>query len=136
MKGYDEEFRFEDGVLHVRLSGTYPVQRAPGEGNLFQPLIDGCAAHGCRKALIDARTLDVALGTMGLFQAGTDAAHLTRSGLRIALLARPDMLDPFFEDVARNRGGDVGVFTDADAARAWLMERGDASTGPGFDGDD
>ena len=71
MKGYEAHCRFDAGVLHVRLSGTFPPERAGGKGNLFQPLVDACSAHRCTKALIDARALDVALGTMGMFQAGT-----------------------------------------------------------------
>lgn len=55
-----------------------------------------------------------------MFRAGEDAAFLARVGLRIVILAREDMLDSFFEDVASNRGGNVGIFTDMDTACDWL----------------
>jgi hypothetical protein len=99
MTGYKEDFRFEDGVLHVRLSGKFPNERLGRGENLFQPLIDACSTHNCKKALIDARDSQVDFDTVALFQAGEDAAFLTRVGLRIALLAREDMLDPFFDNV-------------------------------------
>jgi hypothetical protein len=123
MNRYKEDFRLEDGVLHVRLSGEFPEELLRSGKNLFQPLIDACATHECKKAVVDARELQAHFSTMTLFRAGEDAAFLARVGVRIALLAREDMVDPFFGDVVTNRGGDVGVFTDMDAARAWLQGR-------------
>ncbi len=120
MKGYNEDFRYEDGVLYVRLSGKFPDELLRGGKNLFQPLIDACLSYNCKKALIDSRSLHVDLDTIALFQAGKDAAFLTRIGLRIALLAREDMLDTFFDDVVFNHGGNIGIFTEDDAARDWL----------------
>ena len=120
MKGYNESFKMEDGVLKVHLSGTFPKELLHEGKNLFQPLMDACSAHNCRKALIDARELQVDLGTMGLFQAGEDAAILAQMGLRIGFVAREDMLDTFFDTVVFNRGGNVGVFTDMHAAEEWL----------------
>lgn len=123
MDKYNEEFRFEDGVLHVRLSGEFPNELLTSGINLFQPLIDACSSYGCRRALVDARELKVDLGTMGLFQAGADLASITLMGLNVALLAREDMIDPFFETVAANRGGTVQLFTDREAAQAWLKKK-------------
>lgn len=120
MNEYNEDFRFEEGVLHVRLSGTFPNVLLSSEKNLFQPLIDTCKAHNCKKALIDARDLQVSFDTLAKFRAGEDAAFLARFGLRIAILAREDMLDPFFEQVVSNRGNNVGLFIDIDTAREWL----------------
>jgi hypothetical protein len=117
---YKQDFRFEDGVLEVRLSGKFPDELLRQGKNLFQPLVDACLSYQCRKALIDARHLEVNFGTMAMFQAGKDAGSMGRAGIRIALLARDDMIDSFFEDVAANRGGDIAVFTDMDAARTWL----------------
>ena len=122
MTAYNEEFRVEDGMLYVRLSGEFPNELLHSGENLFQPLINACSTHNCKKALIDARDLHVDFGTWALFQAGKDAAFLTRVGLRIALLAREDMLDSFFDDVVYNRGGVVGIFTDMDTARHWLQK--------------
>lgn len=120
MNEYKENFKFEDGVLHVCLSGKFPNELLLEEKNLFQPLIDACSTHNCKKALIDARDLQVDFGIMALFQAGEDAAFLTRIGLRIALLAREDMVSTFFENVVYNRGGDIGIFTDMNSAQEWL----------------
>lgn len=121
MNDYKERFMIKDDILHVHLSGTFPKELLSDGMNLFQPLIDACTTHNCRKALIDAREVKVDFGIMAMLQAGEDAASLTHIGLRIALLARKDMLSSFFDTVVFNRGGDVRVYTDIDAAREWLQ---------------
>ena len=121
MKEYLEEFQFKDGVLRVRLSGEFPEELLSQGKNLLQPLVDACSTYKCKLALVDARNLQVAFGTIALFRAGEDAASLSRIGLRIALLAREDMIDPFFDTVTSNRSLNVRVFTDIDTARAWLQ---------------
>jgi len=108
-------------VLHVRLSGKFPNERLGKRENLFQPLVDACSTHNCKKALVDARDLQVDFGTIALFRAGNDAAFMSRIGLRVALLARKDMLDLFFDHVVSNRGGNVGIFTDMKRALDWLQ---------------
>ena len=120
MENYKEEFMFEDQVLHVRLSGTFPNELFHKKDNLFQPLIDACSAHECRKVLIDARDLAVNFNTFQMFDAGENALILNQLGLRVALLPREDMIDPFFENVVSNRDGKIGVFTEKQAALKWL----------------
>lgn len=120
MKDYIEEFKFEDQVLQVRLSGNFPDDLLRKQGNVFQPLIDACATNKCRKALIDARELSVGLNTFQMFDAGENAVIFEQLSLRVALVARDDMIDPFFENVVSNRGGKIGVFTDKEKALAWL----------------
>ena len=120
MKDYNEEFIFEDDVLQIRLSGTFPKELLRKEENLFQPLIEACSTHQCSKVLVDARKLQVNFNTFNMFAAGEDAASLSRLSLRVALLAREDMIDPFFATVVSNRDGKIGVFTDKQAAFTWL----------------
>jgi hypothetical protein len=120
MSGYNVDFRLEDSVLYVRLSGQFPKELLHRPGNVFQPLIDACSTHNCNRALIDARDLKADFDTRDLLRAGLDALSLSGVGLRTALLAREDMLDRFFENVVYNRGGQVGIFTDMDGARDWL----------------
>jgi hypothetical protein len=117
---YKEDFQDENGVLYVHLSGKFPNELLHRNENLFRPLIDACSARNCTRALVDARDLEADFGTMALFQAGEDAAFLRSIGIRVALLAREEMLDPFFDAVVANRGGDVSVFTDMEAARRWV----------------
>ena len=121
MNEFNVDFRFEDGLLYVSLCGKYPKESFLSPKNLFQPLIDACSTHQCRKALVDAREMQANFATLELYRAGLDAVSLTDAGLRVALLAREDMRDPFFDTVVSNRAGVIGVFTDMGAARAWLQ---------------
>lgn len=123
MNEYSQEFYVEDGVEHVRLSGTYPNERLAIKENLFQPLIEACRKDDCCMAIVDARELQVDFNTTALFRAGVDAASLTQIGLCVALVARRDMISSFFDDVTHNRGARVKVFTDMESAKAWVNER-------------
>jgi hypothetical protein len=123
MGQYVEEFRVDNGVVHVRLTGEFPKERLAIQENLFAPLIEHCEKENCREAIVDARQLQVDFDTVALFRAGVDAASLNRFGLRVALLARPDMISSFFDDVTYNRAAQVHVFTDLQSARAWIRER-------------
>jgi hypothetical protein len=83
------------------------------------PNIDGCSRREFKQALIDAREPKVGFDTKALYRVGKDAASLTRLGVRVALLARDDMLDRSLGDVIHNRGANIGVFTELAAARDW-----------------
>ena len=122
MNSYHQSFQIKKDVLHVHLSGKFPDELLRSPKNLFQPLIDACSTYNCQKALIDVRDLELQFDTLALFRSGEDAAFLTYIGIRIALLAREDMLNPFFDNVAYNRGGRVGVFTKIDSAQEWLQK--------------
>ena len=95
MEGYVQQFRVEDGVE--------------------------CKQGNCRAAIVDARELQVEFGTVELFRAGVDAASLNEFGLRVALIAREDMLSSFFDDVTHNRAAPVRVFTDLEALSSGSM---------------
>jgi hypothetical protein len=128
MEPYVEEYRVEDAVMHVRLSGTYPNARLASSENLFQPLIEACRRGNCRRVIVDARELQVNFNTAALFRAGVDAATLNEFNLCVALVARKDMISPFFDDVIRNRCARVEVFKELESARSWIDEMEGALT--------
>jgi hypothetical protein len=117
--GFTQEFHADQGVMHVRVAGVFPVALLQQAGNSFQPLIEACEQANCRIALIDARELKIDLDTMAIFRAGVDAAMASRLGLRLAFVAREENLDSFFEDVVINRGARVEVFTEIEDALKW-----------------
>lgn len=123
MERYVQEFHVEGGIVHVRLSGRYPNGRLAIKENLFKPLIDECQRENCREAIVDARALQVEFDTVALFRAGVDAASMNQFGLRVALVARGDMISSFFDDVIHNRAAQVHVFTDLESAQTWVHER-------------
>lgn len=109
--------------MHVRLTGTFPNDRLADPQNLFAPLVSACRSDDCALAIIDARELHVDFDTLALFRAGVDAAVTTREELCVAMVARPELLSPFFDDVIHNRGAHVHVFTDMEHARFWINNR-------------
>jgi hypothetical protein len=121
---FRQEFRVKEGVMHLRLAGRLPNEVLHGELNVFTPLINLCEESQCQQVVIDSRDLEVDLDTLEIFRAGVDASDLTRHGLRIALVARQEMMSSFFDDVIHNRAAPVRVFTDPDAAATWLRENG------------
>jgi hypothetical protein len=123
MNDYKVDFNFEDNVLRVHLSGQFPDEMLAKPENLFKPLIDACSAYQCCKALVDASEMTANFRTIDLFRAGKDAVDLTLTGLWVAMLARKDMRDRFFDDVVANRGGHIGIFTDATEALDWLQKQ-------------
>jgi hypothetical protein len=118
---YEEKFSVDGDVLVVVLKGPFPKKQIFGSAeNVFTQLGNACSQHGLCKVLLDARELEVRMETMDLFRSGSDLAGIAEPGFRAALVARPELIDRFFEDVAANRGACVRVFTDAEEARAWL----------------
>jgi hypothetical protein len=78
-------------------------------------------------ALVDVRRINGRLPTLlDRFEIGVRIADQYRAWdarFRLAVLGHEPMIHPqrFGELVARNRGADARVFTDEDAARAWLL---------------
>lgn len=117
---FTQQFRPDQGVMHVRVAGTFPAALLQEKRNSFQPLIEACEQANCRVALIDLRDLKVDLDTLAIFRAGVDAASVSQSGLRLAFVARAESIDDFFEDVVTNRGAGVEIFTDMEDAMKWI----------------
>jgi hypothetical protein len=114
------EFKLEEVVLHVRVSGQFPHEKLEQLGNAFQRFIDACSVHRRNKILLESRESQTRFSTIQYFRAGKDAVHLTAASIGLAILTRKDLRDPFFEDVVANRGGRIGGFRDMDSARNWL----------------
>jgi hypothetical protein len=120
MNDYKVEIKLEDGVLNARVSGQFPYERLEKPENAFERFIDACSAYQCNKILVDSRELRAKFSTSQLFRAGKDAVSLTTAGIWVAIATRKDLRDTFFDDVVANRGGQIGVFTEMNAARDWL----------------
>jgi hypothetical protein len=118
---YDQHFSVDGDVLIATLRGQFPKELLQELPNAFSPLADECKLHGLSKALIDARSLEVELDTLQLFQAGKNLSEEPANQLIVAIVAPyKQKIDPFFEIVAANRGAVVKIFTEFDEARNWL----------------
>lgn len=116
MRDYKRDYEFNDGILRIHLSGTFPKERFNDNKNIFHPITDECKKLDCKKALIDIRDIDAELSVYETYQTGINASQVANKGICFAIVMREDMNDDFFETVLRNHGTIHKVFTDLNLA--------------------
>jgi hypothetical protein len=108
----------EDGFLRLSLNGRMT------RGTLLRALAQIVAETKSRniwRVLCDARSVPAPIGTSEKFEAGTELARSADRRMILAVVAGPELVDYFFETVARNRGASVRVFTNEATALQWLF---------------
>jgi len=85
-----------------------------------------CRENGIRRLLIDTTKLTGfgSLGTAERFAIGERLARDARAAVKVALVGRPEVLDPsrFGMTVARNRGLFLSTFSSESEAWEWLLD--------------
>src|SRR3954468_7551187 len=112
------------------LEGTRGVYRPTGTVSFDQAIalvrsgIAEAHARDVRALLVDTTALSgfASPHTFQRFLAAVDWAREASGRLRLAMVAKPEMIDPqkFGVTVAGNRGLKSNIFTDEPEARAWL----------------
>jgi hypothetical protein len=119
--------RVHPDYLEIGCAGLYSRPEALRLGEMAYR---EAALAGRECLLIDVRQVTGRVpGIFDRFELGTRIARHYRDSeprVRLALLGHEPMIHPerFGELVARNRGADARVFTDQDAALAWIRGRG------------
>jgi hypothetical protein len=113
--------------LHAWISGVFSMHDAAAA---LEAVFAEYAAGTASGMLLDLRELQGVPATMDRYKVGMlYSAHAVKMAqarpghkLRLAVVGHEPLIDPqrFGEDVAVNRGVNVRVFTDFDAAHAWL----------------
>jgi hypothetical protein len=112
--------------LEIACAGLYSRPEALRVGELAYR---EAAQAGRGSVLLDVRQITGRVpGIFDRFELGTRIAQHYRESdrrVRLALLGHEPMIHPerFGELVARNRGADARVFTDAAAALAWILNQ-------------
>ena len=109
--------------LYVHFSGEYKGV-IPEKGQILS-IEEACQQHHVARMVMDIRELVGEFETMTRYWLGTSFADaFAGRPVRTAVVGNTKQVDtrPFFETVATNRGANVKVFTDFDAAVEWLME--------------
>lgn len=111
----------KEGYLELRLEGDYAI------GNLqavFTSVSDAVSTGAASGILLDCRGVTGRVPTMSERYAISMAAVGLPHRLRIAMLPRPEAVDPdrFGETVAQNRGLRFRVFTVEKEAVDWLLD--------------
>jgi len=107
-----------DGFLRVALRG--PRTRANLLDTL-QRVIAETRSQNTWRVLLDVTHGRSPLGAFDKYEIGVQLAGTADRRMILAVVARAEEVDHFFETVARNRGGAVRVFTDEGAALQWLL---------------
>lgn len=117
--------------LHFQLAGTHACYRPEGQVLLSEAidLISTAIAYAresaIEKILVDSTQLTgfAPLNTSARFWMAKQFVTAAKSVVKVALLARPEMIDPdrFGVTVARNLGLHANVFDSEADALAWLL---------------
>jgi hypothetical protein len=78
------------------------------------------------RVLCDATVMTAPTGAFEKFEAGVELARGADPRMKMAVVARLEAIDYIFENVTRNRGVAVAVFSNEGAALQWLLN---ANTG-------
>jgi hypothetical protein len=117
MNTFDIDIIEEAGILRVTLSGpgTY-ANLLHAAGTISAETKSRAIWH----VLCDATAITAPVGALEKFEAGVELARGADRRLKMAVVARIEVIDYIFENVARSRGVTVAVFRDERAALQWL----------------
>src|SRR5277367_2981198 len=88
---------------------------------LLERIVAETKSRDIWQVLIDAMAIQTPLGTFEKYQVGIELVRIADRRMRLAVVGRSELIDHFFETVARNRGGAVAVFTEEGPALHWLI---------------
>ena len=120
MKGVFEYLE-DKGIDMVKLSGTYNFDV---ENDLHKEMASQHKKHNAKKSLWDFREAEVMGNTMSLYKRPEryEQSGLKRSTKAALLLKELNKDWLFLEDVCVNRGWNIKLFIDYDAAIEWLTK--------------
>jgi hypothetical protein len=108
----------EGGILRFTLKGpgTYAhLLRA------VVAIITETKSREIWRVLCDATAMTTPAGAFEKFEAGVELARGADPRMKMAVVARVEAIDYIFENVTRNRGVAVAVFSNEGAALQWLL---------------
>lgn len=121
MNAFEIEVIEQSGILRITLKG-------PGTHahllHAVAAIINETKSREIWHVLCDAMALTPPLGAFEKFEAGVELARGADRRMRMAVLARAEAIDYIFEDVTRNRGVSVAVFSNEAEALQWLLSAG------------
>ena len=90
----------------------------------FESIAEHCRRTRNNKLLIDMTRLDVKLTVTTRFLAGEKLEIFALHRIKVAIVGKPEQLDPgrFAMLVARNRFVNVEAFTDFQSSEEWLLK--------------
>ena len=117
----------EPGWVKLTCRGEYSLTRFL---DLVQRTYDATTEHGRPAALVDITDVTGTPTTLERFEIGEELARCGAAAIRVAAVGNLPLIDPsrFAAVVAKNRGANMWVFEDCDAAVRWLENRTEVSS--------
>lgn len=115
---FDIETTEEHGVLRFTLRG--PGTRAYLL-HAVETVIVGSKSRGNWNVLVDVSRVSAPLGAFEKFEAAVKLARAADPRMKMAVVARTEIVDYIFQNVARSHGASVAVFASEAAALRWLL---------------
>jgi len=81
---------------------------------------DHCQTDHLDKALIDLRNMEGSPTIFDRFQIGIEIARVWKSRIKVAVVARSNIISRVAENTAVNRGATLWITTTMEAAMKWL----------------
>lgn len=118
---YELQIKVEDRIMNVHVRGERDYETIK---KVTSEILMKCKENKCFRVLIDVRDFKNRIDTMEIFfLASADLPEIIKRKLeKVAIIDLKGFEEKikFFEDVARNRGHNVRIFTEYDEAINWL----------------
>jgi len=103
--------------LFVKITEPYSLKVAL---SLLHEFADVGKRDNWEKALVDGLSLEGPISIWDRYQVGEEYVKVMGSKIRVALVAKRDLIDLTMENVVVNRSGKFKVFHDIESALRWL----------------
>lgn len=110
-------FENRGGYLFVKINEPYSLK---GTFAFLQEFAETCNREHLEKALIDVLILEDHISIWDRYQIGEEYVKVVGSKIRVAVVARRNLIDLTMENVVVNRTGRIKVFHETESALKWL----------------
>ena len=118
-----EGLRIIQKETYIRFDVTGDFSEVKGK-QCVDAMVEACSQVQISKALLDCRNMTGEIQIFESFKVAEYGVKMRGIISKIALLGREDQMHPdnFVENVALNRGVNLKIFTDVEAAIDWFKE--------------
>ena len=110
-------FENRGSYLFVKITEPYSLKLA---FSILREIADVCNRDHLEKALIDMLAFEGPISIWDRYQIGEEYIRVIGSKIKVAVVARRDLIDLTMENVVVNRGGRAKAFQEIEPALKWL----------------
>lgn len=114
---WDVQIHEADNHLSVKATGRYSLANLSG---LFDRVKAESEKRNGRGVILDVSKVAGTVPLMDMFVLGEHCSRVWNPLFRIAIVPPEEWVYKFFENVARNRGAQIAIVPNQDAAMEWL----------------